>query len=174
LTQPAGQANIGRTSVALPPTEFIDQFHIANPCTRPQFAEHKCPSASILGKARAYTPLLDKPLEGLVYFRANGGERALPDVVADLNGQVHFVLVGQVDSIHKPGSEASRVRTTFVTVPDAPVSKFVLELKGGKEHGLLVNSTNICKSANRAIIKMRGQNGKSHDLNPKIATSCKK
>ncbi|HEV7563087.1 MAG TPA: hypothetical protein VGO24_06250 [Solirubrobacterales bacterium] len=174
LTQPPGQANIGRTSVALPATEFIDNFHIANPCTRPQFAEHRCPAASILGKARAYTPLLDKPLEGLVYFRSNGGERALPDVVADLNGQVHFVLVGAVDALHKQGSEASRVRTTFATVPDAPVSKFVLELKGGKEHGLLVNSTNICKSANRAIVKMRGQNGKSHDFNPKIATSCKK
>ncbi|HEV7562553.1 MAG TPA: hypothetical protein VGO24_03545 [Solirubrobacterales bacterium] len=174
LTQPAGQANIGRTSVALPATEFIDNFHIANPCTRPQFAAHNCPAASILGKARAYTPLLDKPLEGLVYFRSNGGERALPDVVADLNGQVHFVLVGAVDALHKQGSEASRVRTTFATVPDAPVSKFVLELKGGKEHGLLVNSTNICKSANRAIVKMRGQNGKSHDFNPKIATSCKK
>jgi hypothetical protein len=174
LTQPAGQANIGRTSVALPPTAFIDPDHIANPCTRPQFAEGKCPPASLLGKARVYTPLLGQPLEGLVYFRANGGERELPDVVVDLRGQVRFILVGAVDAIHKKGSEASRVRTTFATVPDAPVSKFVLELKGGKKHGLLVNSTNICKSANRAIVKMRGQNGKTQDFKPKIATSCKK
>jgi hypothetical protein len=174
LTQPPGQANIGRTSVALPPTEFVDPFHVSNPCTRPQFAAEKCPAASILGKATAYTPLLDKPLTGKVYFRSNGGERALPDVVADLRGQVRLVLVGAVDALHKKGSEASRVRTTFNTVPDAPVKKFVLELKGGKEHGLLVNSANICKTANRAIVKMGAQNGLSHDSNPEIATSCKK
>jgi hypothetical protein len=173
LTQARGQANIGRTSVALPPTEFIDPLHVANPCTRPQFAAHNCPAASILGKATAYSPLLDAPLSGKVYFRSNGGERALPDVVADLNGQVHLVVVGQVDALHKKGSEESRVRTTFATVPDAPVSKFVLELKGGKKHGLLVNSANICKTPNKAIVKMSGQNGKTHDSEPKIATSCK-
>jgi hypothetical protein len=174
LTQPKGQANIGRTSVALPPTEFIDPLHVANPCTRPQFSEGKCPPASVLGKATAYTPLLDKPLTGKVYFRANGGARALPDVVADLNGQVHFVAVGYVDAINKKGSESSRIRTTFATIPDAPVSKIVIELKGGKKHGLLVNSANICKTPNTAIVKMRGQNGKTHDSNLRIATSCKK
>jgi hypothetical protein len=174
LTQPGGQANIARTSVALPPSEFVDPEHIGSPCTRPQFAAEECPSISLLGKARAYSPLLEKPLEGNVYFRANGGARELPDVVLDLRGQVHLVVVGFVDAIHNKGSEASRIRTTIATVPDAPVSKFVLELKGGKEHGLLVNSANICKAPNRAIVKLVGQNGKSHDSKPTIATSCKK
>ena len=32
------------------------------------------------------------------------------------------------------------IRTTFESVPDAPVTKFVLEMKGGKK-GLLVNSS---------------------------------
>jgi len=100
------------------------------------------------------------------------GERALPDVVADLDGQVHLVVVGRLDALHKKGSEASRVRTTILTVPDAPVSKFVLELKGGKEHGVLVNSANICKSANKAIVRLRGQNGKSHDSEPRIGVDC--
>jgi hypothetical protein len=174
LTQPAGQANLARTSVALPPSEFIDNAHIGNPCTRPQFAAEKCPAISLLGKARAYSPLLEKPLEGNVYFRSNGGARELPDVVADLRGQVHLVVVGFVDAIHKKGSEASRIRTTFATVPDAPVSKVVIELKGGKEHGLLVNSANICKVPNRAIAQMAGQNGKRLDFKPTIATSCAK
>jgi hypothetical protein len=128
----------------------------------------------VLGKARAFSPLLDKPLEGKVYFRANGGERKLPDIVADLNGQIHLQLVGYVDSIQKKGSESSRTRTTFATVPDAPVSKFILEMKGGKKHGLLVNSANICKVANLALVKMVAQNAKTQDLNLPIATSCKK
>jgi len=61
--------------VILPPTEFIDPLRTANPCTRPQFAEGRCPPASVLGKARVTTPLFDKPLEGPVYFRANGDRR---------------------------------------------------------------------------------------------------
>jgi hypothetical protein len=80
-------------------------------------------------------------------------------------------LVGFVDSAHKKGSESSRVRTTFATVPDAPVSKFILELKGGKK-GLLVNSANICKVPNLAIVKMTGQNNKAQDTDQRIGTSC--
>jgi hypothetical protein len=174
LTQPSGQANLARFSLTLPPTEFVDPDHVANPCTRPQFKEGKCPSSSVLGKVRAFSPLLEKPLEGPIYFRANGGERELPDAVADLNGQVHFVSVGFVDALHHKGSEESRIRTTIASVPDAPLSKVVIELKGGKKHGLLVNSANICKSANRAIVKMTAQNGKTQNSEPKIATSCGK
>jgi hypothetical protein len=172
LTAPPGQANIGRVAVALPPTEFIDNARIRNPCTRVQFAANSCPAQSVLGRARAYTPLLDKPLEGPVYFRSNGGERKLPDLVADLGGQIHIVLVGYIDSVNKKGSEASRVRSTFAAVPDAPVSKFVLELKG-EDRGLLVNNTNLCKSPNNlASVRMDGQNGKTHDFHPTVSNSC--
>ena len=174
LTQPGGQANISRISIALPPTEFLDQAHVSNPCTRPQFAAGKCPPSSVLGRVRAFTPLLDKPLEGPLYFRSNGGERELPDVVADLNGQVHLISVGFVDAIHKKGSEQSRIRTTIATVPDAPVSKIVIQLNAGKKKGLLVNSANICKVPNQAIVKIQAHNGKSYDSTPKIATSCPK
>ncbi|MGV1050441.1 MAG: hypothetical protein ACOYD4_18170, partial [Solirubrobacterales bacterium] len=172
LTQPADQANLARIQLTLPPTEFVDPDHVANPCTRPQFKEGKCPDSSVLGKVRAFTPLLDKPLEGPIYFRANGGERELPDAVADLNGQVHLISVGFVDALHHKGSEESRIRTTIATVPDAPISKVVIDLKGGKKHGLLVNSANICKSQNRAIVKLTAQNGKTQNTEPRIATSC--
>jgi hypothetical protein len=171
LTQPAGQANSRRVSVILPPTEFIDQAHISNPCTRAQFSEGKCPPSSVLGSARVFTPLLEKPLEGPVYFRSNGGERALPDVVADLRGQIHVVLVGFVDSVHRKGSESSRVRTTFAAVPDAPVSKAIFQLKGGKK-GLLVNSANICKVPNAAAVEMTAQSGRTNDTSQRIATGC--
>ena len=175
LTRPEGQANFGKVSVTLPSTQFIDQNHIGNPCTRPKFTEGKCPKISELGTATAYTPLLDKPLKGKVYFRANGGARPLPDIVVDLNGQVHLVLVGFVDSVHKKGSEQSRVRTTFAQNPDAPVSKVVLQLFGGKR-GAIVNSQNLCKTKvpQTAIVKMSGQNGKEHNSEPKIANNCAK
>jgi hypothetical protein len=175
LTQPAGQANIGRASIMLPSSEFIDQNHIGNPCTRPKFNAGTCPPISVLGTATAYSPLLDKPLKGKVYFRANGGVRTLPDMVADLNGQIHVVLVGAVDAVNRKGSEQSRIRNTFSIVPDAPVSKFVLELYGGKR-GVLVNSQNLCRTKvpQTAVVKMTGQNGKTHNFEPRIANNCGK
>jgi hypothetical protein len=173
LTQPPGQAGIAKTTVLLPSTEFIDNAHVNNPCTRVQFNANACPASSILGTATAYTPLLDQPLTGPVYFRSNGGERVLPDIVADLNGQIHVTLVGFVDSVGKKGSEKRRVRTRFVNVPDAPVSRFVLKMNGGKK-GLIENSANLCKRLGQATVQTQGQNGKPNDFDVTIGTSCRK
>jgi hypothetical protein len=173
LTQPSGQANSRRTVVILPPTTFIDQNHIANPCTRPQFAAGNCPPASVLGSVRVFTPLFDNPLEGKVYFRANGGERDLPDAVVDLNGRVHVIAVGFVDAVTKKGSESSRVRTTFASLPDAPIAKAVFSFNGGKK-GVFVNSANICKVPNIATVKMVAHNNRTQHSEQRIGTSCKK
>jgi hypothetical protein len=167
LTYPRGPgySNIAKAVVILPRSEFIDNAHIQNPCTRVQFAAHACPKGSILGTAKAITPLLDEPLEGPVYFRSNGGERLLPDVVADLNGLFHIVLVGKVDSVK------GRIRTTFDQVPDAPVSKFTLKLNGGKK-GLLVNSRSLCATPLRADLKLSAQNGRVQTTKPLVKNSC--
>jgi hypothetical protein len=165
LTPRPGDANIGRAVVTLPPSEFIDNAHIQNPCTRVQFNANACPKGSILGHATAYSPLLDEPLEGPVYFRSNGGERLLPDIVADLHGQFHFTLVGFVDS------KNARIRTTFATVPDAPVSKFELSLNGGKK-GLLVNNRDLCAHKLRAKLSFTAQNGAPLASQPVVGTSC--
>ena len=167
LTQPAGQANTSGTTVVLPSSEFIDQSHINNPCTRVQFNENACPAGSILGHVNATSPLLDKPLEGAIYFRSNGGERELPDIVLDLNGQIHVILVGFIDSVHKKGSEVSRVRTRFLNVPDAPVSKVRLSFFGGKK-GLIENHVNLCAKTRRVKLHFAAQNGRVSDTQPAI------
>lgn len=166
-----GYANIAGATVILPPSQFIDNAHINNPCTRVQFNEEKCPRTSILGRARAVTPLLDDPLEGPVIFRANGGERELPDIVADLRGQFRVILVGYVDTI-TPKTKP-RIRTRFVRVPDAPVTKFTLNLFGGKR-GLLQNSRNLCAGNQRGRYVFRGQNGKRKAVQVTYRTDCKK
>jgi hypothetical protein len=172
LTQKPHQANTAAATVILPASEFIDQAHISNPCTRVQFNAEACPKGSILGTVEAKTPLLDKPLKGKVYFRSNGGERELPDVVADLRGSIHFILVGFVDSVHKTGSETSRVRTRFLDVPDAPVTRFTMKLHGGKR-GLLVNSQDLCTGKRRTSLEFKAQNGRVKRSNPVIATGCR-
>jgi hypothetical protein len=167
LTAKGGtEANISRVSVALPHSEFLDQGNIGNVCTRPQFAAVACPANSLYGHVRAFTPLLDEPLEGNVYLRSNGGERLLPDLVADLRGRIHIVLVGHVDSFHQG------IRTTFEGVPDAPVTKFVLRMPGGR-HGLLVNSTDLCRGKHRAGVRMLGQNGKRHNFQAPLQARCR-
>lgn len=172
LTTRPGDANFDSVSVTLPPSQFIDQAHINNPCTRVQFNANACPPKSVLGTVRATTPLLDNPLEGPVYFRSNGGERDLPDIVADLNGEAHIVLVGFVDSVRRKGTEISRTRTTFASTPDAPVQSLEMSLYGGKR-GLLQNSRNLCARPQKASVKMGAQNGRRNDLQLRIKTSCK-
>ncbi len=168
LTQPAsGQANNARAAVTLPHSEFLAQGHIGTVCTRVQFAADNCPAGSIYGKASAVSPLLDGTLEGPVYLRSSSNK--LPDLVVALKGPasqpVKIDLVGRIDSV-KGG-----IRTTFDSIPDAPVSRFVLEMRGGKK-GLLENSTNLCKSTNRVVAKVTGQNGAKADQNPVLEAPC--
>ncbi len=165
LTTGKKEANIARVAVTLPHSEFLEQGHIGTVCTRVQFAAKKCPDASIYGMARATTPLLDSPLEGPVYLRSSN--HSLPDLVAQLNGQFDIELAGRIDS------QNGGIRNTFEVVPDAPVTRFTLKMKGGNK-SLLVNSRNLCKSVSRANVKMVGQNGMTHNESPVVDNSCSK
>ena len=162
-------ANIGETQVTLPHSAFLEQAHIRTVCTRVQFNAgggngEQCPKGSVYGKAKAITPLLDEPLQGKVYLRSSDHE--LPDMVAALHSsKADINLVGRIDSLN------GRIRSTFEQVPDAPVTKFILELQGGQK-GLIVNSTNICKGKHRAIANFTGQNGKFHDFEPIVKAKC--
>ncbi|HEU5063329.1 MAG TPA: hypothetical protein VFT79_09295 [Solirubrobacterales bacterium] len=146
-----GDANIKRAALTLPRSQFLDQGHIGTICTRVQLAASACPRRSIYGYAWAESPLLDEKVAGPVYLTSSDNE--LPDLLADLKGQVNARLRGVIDSRKR------RMRTVFASVPDVPVSKFVLRMKGGKK-GLLVNSQNLCGRKNHSILKFKAQNGK--------------
>jgi uncharacterized repeat protein (TIGR01451 family) len=163
LTTREGDANMHRVSVTLPRSEFLDQGHINTICTRVQFRADECPIGSIYGYARAWTPLLDQPVEGPVYLRSS--EHELPDIVMALHGLIDVDVVGRIDSVN------GGIRTTFSSVPDQPVSKFSLTLKGGGK-GLLVNSTNLCNAQEPAKVLIDGQNGKTADQLPRLTNTC--
>lgn len=169
LSAKPGEAGIAKAVVALPKSEFIDQAHFRTICTRVQFAAGQCPAGAIYGHVRAFTPLLDFPLEGPVYLRSSSNE--LPDVVFALRGPpqmpIEIEAAGRVDSVN------GGIRTSFAALPDAPVSKVVLSMQGGSK-GLFQNSTNICKGSHRMTVKMDGQNGKVHDTSPKLRAQCGK
>jgi hypothetical protein len=174
-----GEAGLAYAQVALPPNIFLDNAHIGTVCTRVIFKEgategEKCPSGSLIGHAKALTPLLSEPLEGPIYLRSNP-ERELPDIAASLHGQeINIVAVGHTDSA--PGGG---LRNTFEVVPDAPITSVDIDLLGGKR-GLLENApsgnaTSICQTKNYATLKLKGHNGKLSDHRaPLKASGCKK
>jgi hypothetical protein len=147
-----GDANIGRAAVTLPHSQFLDQAHIRTICTRVQLAADACPERAIYGYARAQTPLLDDELTGPVYLVSSNNP--LPDLLVDLKGQVNVRLHGVISSL-----KSGRIKTVFSSVPDVPVSKFVLTMKGGKR-GLLVNSSDLCAHRSFSFMNFKAQNGK--------------
>jgi hypothetical protein len=177
VMQPKGEnADIAGITTLLPKGMLIDNSHISNPCTRVQFNSGSlpgegCPAKSILGTAKVWTPLLEQPEEGKVYFRSNGGERQLPDMVVALRGKVPIQAVGFIDSVGKKGAEVRRVRARFLSLPDVPVSRIEVNLAGGKK-GLLENSKNLCKGKDLAKFQLSGHNGKLYDTEPKVQVSC--
>jgi hypothetical protein len=160
-----GDANIKSAQVTLPPTEFLEQRHIKTICTRAQSLAASCPAGSIYGHAAAFTPLLAAPLEGPVYLRSSAG--VLPDLVASLSGQgIRIDLEGRIDS------SQGGLRATFQGLPDAPVSKFLFGLDGGKR-GILVNAKSLCAAAYPAKARLLGQNNKGEISKPALATRCR-
>ncbi len=169
-----GEAGLAYTRVTLPKTLFLDNAHIGTVCTRVQFRQgavegEKCPAGSVIGSAKAVTPVLDAPLEGPIYLRSNP-ERKLPDIAASLHGQeISVVAVGHTDSAKGGG-----LRNTFEVIPDAPISSVDINLLGGNR-GLIESSRNLCSYKPRARVEFKGHNGKT--FNPTIplkASGCKK
>jgi hypothetical protein len=151
-----GQANIARTALNLPHSLFLDQGHIKTVCTRVQLAAQACPSNSIYGYAEASSPLIKQKLKGPVYLVSS--KHKLPDLLADLQGQINIQLDGVISSGH------GGLKTVFNELPDVPIKSFVLNMRGGKK-SLLQNSTNLCKAPQLAILNMKGQNGKTVKTN---------
>jgi len=89
--------------------------------------------------------------------------------VASLTGRgIRIDVVGRIDS------KGGGMRATYEVLPDAPLTKFSLTLKGG-EHGLLVNSDNLCKATAPATAKLAGQNNSGVILKPSVINpACKK
>jgi hypothetical protein len=161
-----GDANIRSAQVTLPPSLFLEQGNIKTICTKAQFAVHNCPKGSIYGHVRAFTPLLEAPMEGPAYLRSSS--HTLPDLVFALRGHgVEVDVAGRIDS-SKGG-----IRGTFPTIPDAPVSKFVLKMNAGKR-GVLVNAENLCRKRQPAVAKFIGHANRGWRLHPGVKAECKK
>jgi hypothetical protein len=145
------QANIHQVKVELPKQLPSRLTTLQKACTAAQFATNPagCPAASIVGHARAITPILPVPLEGPAYFVSHGGE-AFPSLIVVLQGYgVTIDLVGTT-FINKQGITSS----TFKTVPDQPVTSFELTLPQGPFSALAANG-NLCSLTKIVTVKKK-------------------
>jgi hypothetical protein len=146
LSYPKGSmgiaANIARVKVSLPKQLPSYLPTLQKACLAATFNTNpaNCPSGSIVGIAKATTPLLPVGLAGPVYFVSHGGEQ-FPSLIIVLQGDnVRVDLVGS--TFISKGITSS----TFKTIPDVPVNTFQLYLPQGKYHALAANG-NLCHIA---------------------------
>jgi hypothetical protein len=158
-----GDANVEGLVVRLPRSAFLDQAHIKTICTRVQFAADACPKNAQYGYIKAWTPLLDEPLQGPVWLRSSNHK--LPDLIFDLHGLVDVEVATRIDSAH------GGIRATVEDSPDAPLSKVLLRMQGGKK-GLIVNSRNLCGHKSKANVLFSGHNGKQFNSDPVMRAEC--
>ena len=136
------QANIKSVKVELPKSLPSRLTTLQKACTAKQFESNPagCPSESVIGHAKAVTPLIPVPLEGPAYFVSNGNE-SFPNLIMVLQGYgVTIDLVGDTFINNKTGITSS----TFKAVPDQPVGSFELTLPQGKYSALAANG-NLCQ-----------------------------
>ena len=187
VKQRRGDAGIAKAVVTLPKSLALDPDNAQALCefadgTKPDLESH-CPKGSIVGRATARTPLLNRPLAGKVYFVKNvrrnpktgNAIRTLPMIVVALRGEIAINLRGESNS-----AKDGRLVNTFASVPDAPISQFDLRIDGGRTGILAVTRTrksriDLCArpKSHIAETEIDGQNGKDHDRDVTVKTPCK-
>lgn len=182
LTQSRHQANLLSAKVTLPLSMALDPNNSRHVCPykvakKVRSGPVHCPANTIIGSATAVTPLLSRPLRGKVYFvqgiRFIHGQpvHTLPTLLIALRGQIALDLTAKTSVVGR-----GALVTTFPAIPDAPVSRFTLTIKGGPKGVLVItgNHINICRKPQIAHSALRAQNGKTRKRPIKMATPCGK
>jgi hypothetical protein len=170
VTSGPGQANIGKTVVALPiqlPSRLttiqkacIDKVFEANPAS--------CPEGSNIGTATIHTPVFKNPLSGPA-FLVSHGNTSFPDVEFVLQGEGLTIILDGATDIKKGITTSS-----FNALPDAPVTSFETVLPEGPHSALAANG-DLCKQPLTMPTTLTGQNGFVIKQATKIAvTGCPK
>lgn len=165
LASRRGESGLAAAEIQLPHTQLVDLAGIRGICTPERLRERRCPADSVYGQAKAVTPFLAEPLQGPVHLRST--KAGLPGLVATLRSRrIEFDLTARL--------EAARggLRIALEGVPDLPVSKLVLSMRGGRD-GFLANSVDLCAERSRASARLRAHNGEQVDLRPRLLPACR-
>jgi hypothetical protein len=170
--QASSQSNIASVKVDLPKQLPSRLTTLQKACPAATFEANpaNCPPASVVGHARAITPVLPVPIEGPTYFVSHAGEE-FPSLIAVLQG--YGVTVDLVGSTFING-KTNITSSTFKKVPDVPIASFELNLPQGKYSALAANG-NLCKTKPVMPTAFTAQDGATiHQTTPISATGCAK
>jgi len=168
VAQKPGEANIRKVDTQLPlalPSRLVT---LQKACLQAQFAANPagCPAGSLVGTAKAITPILNAPLTGPAYLVSHGGA-AFPDLDIVLQGEgITIDLVGTTDI--KKGITFSN----FDTVPDAPISSFELKLPGGP--GALLAATKKLCVPTRTVTVSKKATRRVHGQTKRVTVKVKR
>jgi hypothetical protein len=160
LTQSAGpgsgQANLAKLRIALPRSLPTRLTALQASCPAAKFAANAaaCPAASVIGVARASTPLLSGGLLGPVYMVAHGrGAFPAPTVVLEGEQGLRLDLTGST-TLERGG----RTAIGFSALPDMPLRSVELYLPRGPNSALTATA-NPCATALSLPVELGAQNG---------------
>jgi hypothetical protein len=172
FNQASSQSNIQSVKVDLPKQLPSRLTTLQKACPAATFEANpaNCPAASVVGHAKAITPVLPVPLEGPAYFVSHAGEE-FPSLIIVFQGDgVTIDLVGSTSINNKTNVTSS----TFKQVPDVPIASFELVLPEGKYSALAANG-NLCTSTLKMPTAFVAQNGAVlHQSTPVSVTGCPK
>ncbi len=179
LTYPSAaqgsQANLKYVKVDLPKQLPSRLTTLQKACLAKVFQANPaaCPPESIVGHARALTPILPVPLTGPAYFVSNGGQK-FPELVVVLQGYGVTIDLHGETFISKQGITSS----TFRTIPDQPVTSFELTLLQGNFSALAANlpakaNGSLCGQKLEMPTEFIAQNGAViHQSTPMAVMGC--
>jgi hypothetical protein len=150
VSQDASEAPSKSVKVTLPASLGTNLAALNNTCTEAELNADTCTKA--IGSASASSPI-SGDLKGNVYLQSVSG--ALPKLVVKLKGLINLDLVGTIDL-----AGGSRIVNLFSSIPDVPLTSFLLRVNGG-DNGLLTNLSNLCEGIGNADGEFTAHSGKT-------------
>jgi hypothetical protein len=115
--------------VTLPSDLGPNNLAFSNTCDEASFQAGTCPDTTIVGDAKAASPLQDQALTGPVIL-LTPATGSLPRLGLDLRGALALKLIGDI-GLDGTNPAALRSQVTFNGLPDIPISDFTLSFAGG-------------------------------------------
>lgn len=147
--EPGTAANLARLEIVLPqqlPTRLTSLQHS---CRATVFDADpaQCPGASIVGIARARTPITGTEMQGPVYIVSHGHD-ILPSPIVLLQGAGITLELPGSTTIAKSGTS----RVAFEDTPDIPLQSIEIRLPAGPD-SLLAANTSLCAPGKLVTVK---------------------
>jgi len=160
MEMPPRNANLRSVAVRLPKALQLDPSGLEELCSRRRAAEGRCPAQARVGTASARSPLLARPMKGIVYLVQPDGAGP-PDLWASVSGQGLEMNLRARTEIHD-----GRLKTRFLDLPDFPMRSLVLRLGSGG--GTFLKLARRPCGGLFAPSKISAQNGARTAMRPQI------